>query len=366
MNPTVNAENVHGFFFGLNVNVMVGASKAERLGQILSDRNLKSVILIYDKNASETGLATRIMKTLVEAEIDYTEHLVVDPVTTDESVDVGIRRCRGDHLAAIVVLGDGRTVNYAKAVNIVLGNAGPLARFYGVNKVMSPGLPLIVLPLTIGIGSEITSLCVISDDGDSDDYVISGQNVAPTLTLVDPCLMRAVPFEGIAVDGMDALARAIEAYLTDNASPFSDALAVCAIKLITDNLEKAVVDTGDDDAWMALMAGGIAAGMAFSNTQSGKAPTPGYYLSKYLKLALAKANAIMLPYIMEYKLGLQAAKLKHLAFSMGLRVEKLSEADAAALAVKRVCEITKNIGGPSIKDVDVNEDFVLELISSSS
>lgn len=353
------------FFFGLNTTALVGPGKSEAIGDILKSMNVKKAMVIYDQGVKAAGIVDGILANIKAAGIEYAEFSEVLPNPPDYLVDKGVEIAKNLNADATVAVGGGSSIDYAKAVNILLTNPAPIAAYDGINLVKNAVKPLIAIPTTAGTASEVTGACVITDTKRKKKMVILGQNVAPTIALVDAKLTLGLPPAITASTGMDALTHAVESYVSKWASPPSEALALAAVKLIAANLEKAVANGKDLEVRENMIVGSFVAGMAFSNTDLGLAHGIAHPLGAHCNLAHGIANAIALPLVMEFNLPAVPKKMKDIAIAMGLKVDGLSDMDAGALAVKRVAEISKNIKIPTLKEAGISADMFDTLAEAS-
>lgn len=313
-------------------------------------------MVVYDQGVKAAGIVDKVLANVKAAGIEYAEYSDVVPNPPEYLVNQGYEIAKDLGIDAMLAVGGGSSIDFAKAVNILLTNPGPFSQYNGVNLVKNPVKPLIAIPTTAGTGSEVTNACVITDTVNKEKMTILGQFVAPSIALVDANLTLGLPPAITASTGMDALTHAIEAYLSKWASPASDSLAICAIELIARSIEKAVNQGSDLAAREDMIVGSAIAGMAFSQTDLGLAHAIAAPMGAHCGTAHGVANAIVLGLSLEYNLPACAPKLKEIAKVIGLKVDGLSDDAAAELAVKRINEITKNIKIPTLKEVGVTED----------
>lgn len=344
------------FMFSVPTLAFFGPGKSEMVGDMLKGMGAKKIMVVYDQGVKAAGIVDKVLANVKAAGIEYTEYSDVVPNPPEYLVNQGYEIAKDLGIDAMLAVGGGSSIDFAKAVNILLTNPGPFSQYNGVNLVKNPVKPLIAIPTTAGTGSEVTNACVITDTVNKEKMTILGQFVAPSIALVDANLTLGLPSAITASTGMDALTHAIEAYLSKWASPASDSLAICAIELIARSIEKAVNQGSDLAAREDMIVGSAIAGMAFSQTDLGLAHAIAAPMGAHCGTAHGVANAIVLGLSLEYNLPACAPKLKEIAKVIGLKVDGLSDEAAAELAVKRINEITKNIKIPTLKEVGVTEE----------
>jgi alcohol dehydrogenase class IV len=187
--------------------------------------------------------------------------------------------------------------------------------------------------------------------------VVAGQNVGANIALCDPTLTYDIPKDITAATGMDALTHAIEAYISKWSSPVTDALAIDSICKISNSLEAAVTNsTGKNREEMML--GSILAGMAFNSALLGLVHSLAHPLSAHYDTPHGVANAIFLPYVIEYNLDAITTKRKPLAKALGLDVSSIADSDLNESIVKRIQALSDKINIPTLKSLGIPEkDF---------
>jgi len=250
----------------------------------------------------------------------------------------------------IVGLGGGSSLDIAKATAIYLTNEDtPLGEMWGLENVPKPGLPSILLPTTGGTGSEASRACVLTDvepDGAHKKKSIFSSQVVSTVAIVDPLLTMTAPPALTAATGMDALTHAIETYVSKEAQPLTDPLALEAIRLIGKYLRRAVANGDDLEARRGMANAAFMAGLAFSNGQLGIVHAIAVVLGGQFDVPHGIANAIMLPYVMEFNEMAADERFARVAAVLGERVEGLSKRDAAHRASLAVFRLMDDIGVP--------------------
>ena len=219
------------------------AAEAQRLG-------IERPLLVVDPYLRDSQPAALLAAALPTA--------IFSGVTPDPDLDVvaaGLAALRAHDADGIVALGGGSTIDAAKAIAILATNPGPLSAYMGYHKVPTPGLPLIAIPSTAGTGSEATRVTIITDRPRNVKMMILDGYLLPAVALVDYELSLSTPAALTAAVGLDSLTHALEAYVSRKASPFSDAIALEAGRLIVPHLRRAYTNPQDLPAKEAMMTG---------------------------------------------------------------------------------------------------------------
>jgi len=204
------------------------------------------------------------------------------------------------------------------------------------------GLPKILIPTTGGTGSEVSRVFAITDEADKIKKAVYSNYTLADVAIVDPLLTISMPRTVTADTGADALVHAIESYVSVNATPFSDVLAIRAISLITQNLPIAYAKGSNIEARFNMMLSATLGGMAFTSGGLGAVHGLAFVLGTEYHLSHGRSNAIMLPHVMNYnKIG-NLSRYAEIARAMGENIEGLSPYEAAEKsvnAVKRLLDI---------------------------
>ncbi len=186
--------------------------------------------------------------------------------------------------------------------------------------------------------------------------IVSWRNL-PQVSINDPLLMVDMSPRLTAATGMDALTHAIEAYVSKDANVVTDAAAIQAIKLISQNLRKAVALGENLEARDNMANASLLAGMAFNNANLGYVHAMAHQLGGQYDLAHGVANAMLLPHVERYNIISNPEKFRDIAEFMGENIEGLSVMEAAEKAIDAMFKLAEDIGIPRrLRDVGVKEE----------
>lgn len=233
----------------------------------------------------------------------------------------------------------------------------------GVAATRYKAVPTFALPTTAGTAAEVTINYVIIDEDAKKKMVCVDPNDIPAVAIVDPELMYSMPKGLTAATGMDALTHAIESYITPGAWAMSDMFELKAIEMIAANL-KAAVDNGNDVvAREAMSQAQYIAGMGFSNVGLGIVHSMAHPLGAHYDTPHGVANALLLPYVMEYNAESPAApKYINIAKAMGVNTDGMTELEGVRAAVEAVRNLSLSIGIPQkLHEINVREEDLHQL-----
>lgn len=277
-----------------------------------SMRNISRVMIVTDKSMVKLGFTSKIIQQL-EARPNEVIYQIFSDVEPDPDITT-VRRGAEDMNAfqpdTIIALGGGSVMDAAKVMWLFyeqpeIDFKDLVQKFLDIRKraVRFPELgekaKYVGIPTTSGTGSEVTPFAVISDKSKNMKYPLADYSLVPNVAIVDPVLVETVPTSVAADTGMDVLTHAIEAYVSVMASDFTDGLALQAIQLVFDNLEKSVLEH-DSEAREKMHNASTLAGMAFGNAFLGICHSMAHKIGGFYDTVHGRTNAILLPFVIEY------------------------------------------------------------------
>jgi alcohol dehydrogenase len=345
------------FMFGIPSFVQFGCGTAKRAGEVAKGLGAKRVFFVYDQGVKAAGLVAPVLAALQEAGLEVLEYDGVLQNPPDSLVEEAAATARQFQSDVIVALGGGSSIDCAKAINILQTNPSPINQYDGLNTVQIPTRPLIAIPTTAGTASEVTAFTIITDTTRKKKMVIGGQFVGATMALVDPEMTVGMPPGITAATGMDALTHAIEAYVSKNAMVPTDLFALKAIELIYPNLSLATRNGRDMEARSNMLLGCMLAGFAFNSAVLGLVHSIAHPLSVHCGLPHGVANAVGLPWVMEYNAAAVPERTRDIALAMGLDISGKSVLEAAAAAVEAVKDLSRTLQIPGLRELGVSRDI---------
>lgn len=324
--------------FTIPRDVYYGKDSLEILKTI---KGKKAIIVIGGGSMKRFGFLDKVEKYLHSAGIETKLFEGVEPDPSVETVMKGAEIMREFQPDWIVAMGGGSPIDAAKAMWIFY----EYPEFTFKEAIVPFGLPelrkkakFIAIPSTSGTATEVTSFSVITDYKEKIKYPLADFNLTPDIAIVDPELAQTMPAKLVAYTGMDALTHAIEAYTSVVYSNFTDPLAIKAIKMVKENLMKSY--EGNVEARNLMHEAQCLAGMAFSNALLGIVHSMAHKVGGMFHIPHGCANAMFLPYVIEYnrkecekryadiakELGLQGSTDKELTDSLIDEINGLNKA----------------------------------------
>lgn len=345
---------------------LIGPGALKDLGEELKALPYKKALFVTDKILVQIGVAKQVIDVLEASEIEVVTFDNVQPNPTCANVNEGLKLLQENSCDFIVTLGGGSPQDCGKAIGILATNGGDIKDYDGVHMSKHKALPIIAINTTAGTASEVTINYVITDIERHVKMVMVDKNCLVSIAVNDPVLMLGKPAALTAATGMDALTHAIETFVTRGAFGWSDALALEAIKLISQSLEQAVHNGQDLEARSKMAWGQFIAGQAFSNAGLGFVHSMAHQLGGMYDLPHGVANAILLPHVEKFNIPACTFKLKRVARAMGVGVTEMSDLEGAKAAVEAIKKLSKAVGIPSgLRELGVKEEDFEEMAKNA-
>ncbi|MBN7575201.1 MULTISPECIES: iron-containing alcohol dehydrogenase [Clostridium] len=343
-----------------SVNFM-GANSVSVVGERCKILGGKKALIVTDKflRDMEGGAVELTVKYLKEAGLDVAYYDGVEPNPKDVNVIEGLKIFKNENCDMIVTVGGGSSHDCGKGIGIAATHEGDLYDYAGIETLSNPLPPIVAVNTTAGTASEVTRHCVLTNTKKKIKFVIVSWRNLPLVSINDPMLMVKKPAGLTAATGMDALTHAIEAYVSKDANPVTDASAIQAIKLISQNLRQAVALGENLEARENMAYASLLAGMAFNNANLGYVHAMAHQLGGLYDMPHGVANAMLLPHVERYNMISNPKKFADIAEFMGENISGLSVIEAAEKAIDAMFRLSKDVGIPaSLKEMGIKEkDF---------
>ena len=330
-------------------------------------RGFKKALIVTDADLVKFGVVKKITDLLDKNNMAYA---IYDKVKANPSVTVvkeGVEAFKKAGADYMIAIGGGSPQDTAKGIGIIINNPefADVVSLEGVAPTKHKSVPVIAIATTAGTAAETTINYVITDEEKRRKFVCVDPHDIPVVAIVDPEMMSSMPKGLTAATGMDALTHAIEGYTTLASWELADTLNLKAIEIISRSLRKAVENDPKGREDMAL--GQYMTGMAFSNVGLGVVHGMAHPLSAFYNTPHGVANAVLLPYVMEFNAPYTGEKFREIARAMGVKdVDKMSQEEYRRAAIDAVKQLKKDVNIPeTLKDINVKEED-LEALSEAA
>jgi lactaldehyde reductase len=353
----------------LNETSYFGPGAIHVISEEICRRNFKKAFIVTDKDLVKFGVAKKVSDVLDQAKIPYELYDNVKANPTIENVQTGVNRLAASGADVIVAIGGGSSIDTAKGIGIIATNPdfADVKSLEGVADTKAKSLPIIAVATTAGTAAEVTINYVITDEQAVKKMVCVDPNDIPIIAIVDPELMVSMPKGLTASTGMDALTHAIEGYITRGAWTMTDMFELKAIELIARHLPQAVAEPTNMEARDGMALAQYIAGMGFSNVGLGIVHSMAHPLGAFYDTPHGVANALLLPYVMEYNAPASGEKYREIAKALGVaNVDSMNQEAYRKAAVDAVIALSKKIDIPQkLSEIGVKEKDLPQLAKSS-
>lgn len=332
--------------FSLPTKVTVGAGAFARAGAEIAALG-RNVLLVTGRSAMrEAGVTGRLAAQIEAAGARPVLFEEVPPNPTTDCVDAGVELALRERVDVVVGLGGGSAMDAAKAIALGAGNGSLLSSLLGRLPQDAPALPIVAVPTTSGTGSEVTPIAVLTEARERRKFGLSLPALFPAAALVDPELAATMPPAVTASSGMDALAHAVESYLSKKANPFSDLYAAEAAALVLGNLRKAHADGTDGEARASLALAATMAGVSLGQVGVILGHAVGMAIGGVFGTDHGATVGLLLPDVLEFVRPTMEARLAALARRIGLAPAAGDDAEAAAALIGAVRLLVRDLRLP--------------------
>lgn len=335
-----------------------GAGSVKKLPQAVKEKGLSNVLVVTDKGLMSLGLLDGLFEALEAAGITYTVFDGVQPNPTIDNIEDAVELYLANGCQGIIAFGGGSPMDCAKACGARIARPDKtIPQLRGVLKVMKKLPPLFAVPTTAGTGSETTVAAVVSNPVTHEKNAINDNHLIPKVAVLDPELTLGLPKHITSTTGMDALTHAVEAFIGKSNTPGTKKAAIRATKMIFDNIYTAYEDGKNIEARANMLEASFWAGVAFTRAYVGYVHAIAHNLGGHYGIPHGLANAVILPYVLDYYGSSAYKKLAKLADVAGLPTMGMNNEQKAKLFIATVREMNEKMGIPDKFDCIVEDDI---------
>ncbi len=350
--------------------------------------NIERAFIVTDEGMEKLGYVDKILYHLRNRQ-HYVHSEIFSEVESDPSFDTimkGVEAMKNFKPDVIIALGGGSPIDAAKGMWLFYEHPeadveGLKLKFMDIRKrtykfpKLGTKCKMVAIPTTSGTGSEVTSFAVITDKNKNKKYPLADYELTPDVAIVDPDLVMSLPKSVTADTGMDVLTHALEAYVSNMASDYTDGLAEKAVEIVFEYLEKAYDDGNDKLAREKMHNASTIAGMAFTNAFLGVNHSIAHKIGAEFHLPHGRINAILLPYVIrynstkptkfvsfpKYEYFIADKKYYEMAKKVGLKAKNLEEGINSL--IEKIKQMNEHMNIPkSFKEAGIDEKEFLNKI----
>ena len=307
------------FEFRLTPRVLYKSGLAFDMSAELATLGGTKAFIVTDAGVLKSGLVDRIRAAIAEVIEVVGVYSDVPPNSSVRVVEAAAAEAKAAGADILIAIGGGSPLDTAKGMRIILTEGGNLLDYEGVNLLERPLIPMVAIPTTAGTGSEATNFAVIKDDDNHIKLSFTSPYLAPELAILDPQVTATLPAHLAAATGMDALTHAIEAYVSTEHEPMSDALALGAIEMVSNYLREATqLEVENEAARGQMLIASAMAGIAFTNAYVGAVHALAHATGGHFPVHHGLANSIFLPFVITFNAHAEPERYSRIGRAFGV------------------------------------------------
>ena len=338
--------------------LLEGEGAVLKLPEFIKNKGINKVLIVTDKGLMNIHLLDPLFEELKKQDVDYVIFDGVQPNPTIPNIEECKETYLNNHCQGIIAFGGGSPMDCAKAAAArVVKPKKSVRKMRGYLKVHKKLPPFFAVPTTAGTGSETTLAAVVTDPTTHEKNAICDPCLRPKYAVLDPALTTGLPPHITSTTGMDALTHAVEAYIGKSNVKSTIKYAEEATKLIHDNIEKAYFDGKNIEARNNMLKASLLAGSAFTRAFVGYVHAIAHNLGGMYNTPHGLANAVILPYVLEWYGSSIYKQLAKLADLIGIGDESMPNQEKAMAFVNEIKRMNKAMNIPNKFDFIKEEDI---------
>lgn len=338
--------------------LLKGPGAVKDLPALIKSKGIMNVLVVTDKGLMGLHLLDGMFEALETQGIKYSVYDGVQPNPTIDNIEEARRIYLRNNCKGIIAFGGGSPMDCAKAAGARVTNPNQqVVDMRGQLKIRHALPPFFAVPTTAGTGSETTLAAVVSNPKTHEKNAINDPKLRPKYAVLDPELTLGLPPHITSTTGMDALTHAVEAYIGRSNTKTTEKYAEDATKLIFENLETAYKDGKNVAARENMLIASFYAGMAFTRAYVGYVHAIAHNLGGIYGTPHGLANAVILPYVLEYFGESAYERLAKLADVAGITNQSQSNEEKAKLFIAKIKKMNKNMNIPEHFDFIEDKDI---------
>jgi alcohol dehydrogenase class IV len=347
--------------------IVFGPGSLAELGHCALRVGARRPFLVTDPGLIEAGWLDEALGHLRAAGLRPVVWHEVTPNPKDHEIEAAYGEYADSDADVIIGLGGGSCIDAAKGVAILSGNGGRILGYEGVDKVVNPIPPTVMVPSTSGTGADVSQFAVVTDTANHIKITIISRTLVPEISVIDPRLLITMPEWLTAATGLDALTHAVESYVSRAHNPLTDQHALHAVRLITEHLRRSVERPRLAGPRVGMAQGALEAGVAFTNAILGATHAMSHQVGGLLDAPHGVVNGVLLPHVIRFNAAADPERFVPLAAAAGVPGAGRMPADeVAALLADRVRELADSVGVPrGLSALGVTEDDVPRLAGNT-
>lgn len=337
--------------------LLEGPGAIKKLPELIKSKGLSKVLVVTDKGLTGLHLLDGLYEKLDEIGVEYVVYDGTQPNPTIDNIEDALQLYLDNNCEGVIAFGGGSPMDCAKITAARATNPKlPVRKMRGVLKLHHKLPPLFAVPTTAGTGSETTLAAVVTDPKTHEKNACNDPRLRPKYAVLDPELTIGLPPHITSTTGMDALTHAVEAYIGRSNVKSTEMYAEKATRMIFENIETVYADGKNIEARDKMLKASYYAGMAFTRAYVGYVHAIAHNLGGFYGVPHGLANAVILPYVLEYYGDTAHKRLAKLAVVSGVKTDG-TDAEKANAFIEAIKQLNRNMNIPDgfdfIKDEDI-------------
>jgi alcohol dehydrogenase class IV len=337
--------------------ILFGMDTIQQLGQQAKKLGAGRTLLVTGPHVKEAGVLDKALSSLkaesIDVEVNVQGRDTPEPATSvaEDTAEVA----RKGKFEVIIGLGGGSILDVAKMASALVTNPGKTKDYFGPEKVPKRGKPTIIIPTTSGTGAEVTQHAIFLDREVNVKKAVASSALLPNVAIIDPMLTVSCPPSVTASSGLDAFIHSAEPFLSKNANPITDAIALDAISIITRWLGPAFADGKDLEARYYMALGSLMSGMVLSNAGTSLVHAMAYPVGGEHHTPHGVSLSALMLACFGYIAVAKESKMALLAEAMGEPIEGLASRKVASQVLDAIRHLIKSVNLPaSLADLNID------------
>jgi alcohol dehydrogenase class IV len=346
--------------------IILGVGALQLAGQYGRNLGGSRALIVSDPGVLAAGWVQPVVASVEGAGLEALLFTGVTPNPRIEEVAAGAVVYAEHSCDIIIAVGGGSAIDCAKCIGLLAANQGAILDLVGIDRVGAPMPPTICIPTTAGTSADVSQFAVIMDREHRRKLLIISKAVVPDISLIDPATLTTMYKFLTACTGMDALAHAMEAYVSLGHSPVTDLHALQALRLISANLQKSIDEPNNLEYRSNMMLASLDAGLAFSNASLGAAHAMAHSVGGLLDLPHGQCNAMILHGVVDFNYDQAELRYRDIATAMGIDVGGLPSGEIRKRLMAEIRRLRETLGlGSTLSQFGVHRTEMRELAESA-
>ena len=325
--------------------IIFGRGSLDYAGVCARQLGASKLFIVSDPGVEAAGWVDKLSAILKDEGLESVYFSDVSQNPKDYQVKQGVELYRRTGADVVLALGGGSPMDAAKGIALVASNGGEIKDYEGANQVKNPLPPMIFIPTTMGSESNISQFAVVTDVDRRIKMTIISRTLVPNISITDPNLLASLSRELLLAPLFDALAHAVESYLSPLANPLTEVQSLKGLDLLWRHSRPALATLALDDLEQLAVAG-LSSGIAFTNASVGLGHALAHAMGGMYDVVHGVSHALLLPSVMRYNLPECEAKMAVIGrIIIGERLE--SDAATAEAGIAALERFREEIGLPA-------------------